>query len=281
VSNHFLLVRGIIFSFVILQKKFSMPITEVIMARGRSPNYPQLNIREAVDRAKRVYEKEHLHVAPKEVILADLGYKGPSGASLTVLASLRRYGLIEPVGDGLRVTNDAVTLIELNATEATYRETLRRLAFAPELFNELLQEFSQTLPSEATLRHKLIQKGFLPEAADEAIRIYRENIEIVGFEAGEYSKAVSGVSEASEASPIMRADPAGGGLVLRPSALMATTGQDVYTLPGRSGALILQWPDNMTSDDLPDIELWLDMAKRKLRRVVQMKEAAQSAGSNS
>ena len=46
--------------------------------------------------------------------------------------------------------------------------------------------------------------------------------------------------------------------------------QDVYTLPG--GGLVLQWPASMTTDDLEDVELWLEMMKRKLKRIVTKKE---------
>ncbi|SRR6266516_2135896 len=47
--------------------------------------------------------------------------------------------------------------------------------------------------------------------------------------------------------------------------------QDVYTLPG-GGGLVLQWPASMTTDDLEDVELWLEMMKRKLKRIVTKKE---------
>ena len=46
--------------------------------------------------------------------------------------------------------------------------------------------------------------------------------------------------------------------------------QDIYTLPGGSG-IILQWPDSMTTDDLPDVELWLEV-KGKLKRIETKKE---------
>lgn len=47
--------------------------------------------------------------------------------------------------------------------------------------------------------------------------------------------------------------------------------QDVYTLPG-GNAVVLQWPKEMTSDDIEDVELWLDMMKRKLKRIVRQKD---------
>jgi hypothetical protein len=52
--------------------------------------------------------------------------------------------------------------------------------------------------------------------------------------------------------------------------------QDTYTIPGTQAAVVLQWPDLITTDDLEDIELWLDMMKRKLKRAVQKKEAEEA-----
>ena len=42
--------------------------------------------------------------------------------------------------------------------------------------------------------------------------------------------------------------------------------QDVYTTS--RGALVLQWPNSLSADELADIDVWFDLLKRKIRRVV-------------
>lgn len=161
------------------------------MAKGRSPNYPQLTINEALDRIKKIYAKEHTHVAPKDVVVQHLGYSGLNGASLTMLATLRRYGLLEPQGEGLRVSGDAVTLLELPFSDPQYKVALNRVLFAPALFAELRSTHGSAMPSDANLRHALILKGYSSKAADEIIRVYRENILLADFSSLEYSDAIS------------------------------------------------------------------------------------------
>jgi hypothetical protein len=54
------------------------------------------------------------------------------------------------------------------------------LAFNPSLFAELNSGSAYELPSDVNLKHYLIQqKAFLPKAAEDVIRVYRENLELV------------------------------------------------------------------------------------------------------
>src|SRR5258708_14276015 len=146
--------------------------------RGRSPNYPQLTLSEAIEKVRMGFSVEHFHSTSREVIAKDIGYQGLNGASLTAIAAMRHYDLLQNEGDGLRISDDAVSLFELPKDDLLRQRALVRVALAPPLFAELFREFGDLLPSEATLRHWLIKRGFMSKAADEVIRIYRENFEL-------------------------------------------------------------------------------------------------------
>jgi hypothetical protein len=148
------------------------------MAKMRSPNCPQITFEEAAQKGRLVYQKEHTHPAPKEAVANDLGYGGLNGRSLMVLGALRQYGILEASGEGLRVSEDAVTYYELKEG-AEWEDAVRRLVYHPSLFDSLRVQFGDTLPSEATLKHSLIKQGFLPKAAEEVIEVYRENQKLV------------------------------------------------------------------------------------------------------
>ena len=150
------------------------------MAKLRSPNYPSLTLAEAIEKVRLVYAVEHTHPTPKEVIAKDLGYGSVNGSSLTAIGALRRYGLLEDAGDGMRVSDDAVCILELPAGDSARNEALKRTAFSPGPFSDLQNEFGMALPGEANLRHWLIKREFLPRAADELIRVYRANLDLVG-----------------------------------------------------------------------------------------------------
>lgn len=156
------------------------------MTRGRSPMYPQMALAEAIERIRRVYSATHTYEADKESLAKSLGYNTLNGASLSTIGTLRRYGLLEDSGTGMKVSENAVTLVELPEDDSARQDALRTAAFWPPLFASLKEDFPSKLPSDVHLRHHLIKKKFLPKAADEVIRIYRANLELVAAEQQDY-----------------------------------------------------------------------------------------------
>jgi hypothetical protein len=238
------------------------------MAKQRSPRYPSLSLAEAIDKARRIYSVEHTHAAPREVVIRHVGYTTLNGASLTLLGTLLRYGLLEADDDKVRISDDAVTVIEHGGDDGIRAEALKRLAFEPELFKELYQQFGDHLPSEANLRHWLIKRGFLPKAADEVIRVYRENMELVAAEGEGYDD--------EEETPSMASQPAAAIAAQRNppkqpaiSELATDVRQDVFSLA--EGPVTIQWPASISADSFQDVGDWLDIVKRKIGRSVQTK----------
>jgi hypothetical protein len=148
------------------------------MSSHRSPNCPQITFADAITKARRVYDKEHTHAAPKAAVAEDLGYSGINGRALSVIGALRQYGILEGNSEGLRITEDAVTYFELE-DGLEKNEAIFRMVFTPSLFENLRQQFGDALPSESTLKFHLIKLGFLPKAADEVISVYRANMELI------------------------------------------------------------------------------------------------------
>jgi len=176
------------------------------MAKPRSPNYPRTDLKNAIALADKVYRGQHTHVGAKEVVAKHLGYDSLNGTSLTWIATLSSYGLLENADGGLKVSDDAVTILELPKGEQERVAALRRRAFAPKLFGELRQEFGDNLPSDVNLRHSLIKRGFLPKAAAEVIPTYRETLEFLSEEGKEYNAPdageLKGESKPTEGKPM-------------------------------------------------------------------------------
>jgi hypothetical protein len=160
------------------------------MAKGRSPNCPQITFADAIEKGRKVYDKEHTHPSARLVVAGDLGYSGMNGRSLTQIGALRQYGILEGSGDALRVSADAIAYFELD-DGAEKEEATKRMIFSPPLFSELRKDFKGALPSEANLKHTLIKKGFLPKAAEDVIQVYKANIALVGGEELEYSEGLT------------------------------------------------------------------------------------------
>jgi hypothetical protein len=163
-----------------------------LMAKGRSPNYPSITLAESVERLKPLYDSIHTRRATRELIAQNLGYKGLNGRSLTLIATLRRYGLLEQEKKGeLHVGERAVSIMELSKGNSERAKAFKDAAFEPLLFSHLRDDFGETLPKDETLKHYLIKKEFLPNAAEEIIRVYRANLELVKEEEAAYDALMS------------------------------------------------------------------------------------------
>src|SRR5207249_11431587 len=63
-------------------------------SKPRSPSYPGINLEEAIERAKIIYERERRHETAENTILEHWGYKPKSGAGIMTLAALKAFGLL-------------------------------------------------------------------------------------------------------------------------------------------------------------------------------------------
>ncbi|HEY2864630.1 MAG TPA: hypothetical protein VGK37_13510 [Casimicrobiaceae bacterium] len=150
--------------------------------RRKSPRAPSIALDEAIERVLRVYEKERRHAAPTDVVAQDIGYKSANnGAALSVLASLRYFGLLERPEDGkLAVTKD-VESYNFSPSDNLRREILLRWLKSPQIFSDLLEKYQGGLPSDANLRYDLIQRGFSPPSAEETIGVFKRSVEFAGY----------------------------------------------------------------------------------------------------
>jgi hypothetical protein len=155
--------------------------------RGRSPSYPGIDLGEAIERARALYEKEAKHAAPINAILAHWGYKAGSGPGLVAFAALKKFGLLVEEGSGRgrkgRLSDEALAIILDGRPDSPDR--LRRIqeaALRPLIHQELWQKYAGNLPSEETLRYELqVEKGFTERAVKEFIPEYKQTIEFAGL----------------------------------------------------------------------------------------------------
>lgn len=153
-----------------------------VAPRKKSPRAPSIALDEALDRALKAYDKERLHPAPTEVVAQNLGYKtANSGSALGALASLRYYGLIDRPKDGLLAVTKDVEAYKFSPDEDLRQALLIGFLRRPPLFSELLAQYESGLPSDANIRYELIQRGFLPPAAEVAVGIFRRSVDFAGF----------------------------------------------------------------------------------------------------
>jgi hypothetical protein len=159
-----------------------------VVRKIRSPTYPRISLREAIEQVTRVYEEEGTHSASDGDIVKDLGYKSLNGTSSGVLSALKKYGLLQRDEGGFNVTSDAVAIIELPPGSSEHSAAVRKSAFRPVLFAEMYEKYGPALPNDRTLRHFLITKNFNPKTTNEVIRVYRDTLEFVSEDLAAYPK---------------------------------------------------------------------------------------------
>jgi hypothetical protein len=157
------------------------------MPKARSPEYPAIGLKEALERVKLVYDKDYQNRLPKKVIAEHMGYKSLSGTSLPVLAALNKYGLLEGRGDETRVSDRALAIIAHDLGSPERVKAILEAAGSPELFAELNEKFPNGKASDSAIRSYLLTEKFIPEAADTAIRSYRETKQLVESETVGYT----------------------------------------------------------------------------------------------
>lgn len=178
--------------------------------RKRSPSYPAVGLETCVKWIRKIYEAERRSTTSTAVISKVMGYSPKSGSARVGISSLKKFGLLAIEGaEKVRVSDDAVKYL-LHPDDSGKRALLRRFAFKPALFQELLVEHPSGLPSDETLRYKLEgERDFLPEAANTVIRALRETVRFAELDSGEALEDTNGENGTDLAPPSSSEDERG------------------------------------------------------------------------
>jgi hypothetical protein len=248
------------------------------MAKSRSPEYPAIGLLEAIERVEAVYNRG-VYRSPltKQSFAEHMGYKSLSGASLPVLSALGKFGLIEGRGDDTRISELAVNIIAHQPGSPERGKAIRDAAAKPELFAELDRRTQGGKTTDQAIRSYLLTRGFIPPAADAAIRAYRETKTLVGAESDVYESPGFEPDEAgkdgqegereADQSRAPRSDPIERPQLQRRLPVSAGSKQDVFSLP--EGEVVLQWPEPLSPESYEDFESWLNLVLRKVKRSVR------------
>jgi hypothetical protein len=147
------------------------------MPRKLSPRAPSSTLEQALERVLRVYEQERLHAAPVDAVAQALGFSNANnGSAAKSIASLRYFGLLERPMDGFLAVSKAVEAYKFAPSSDMKAQLIIQFLKTPALYQELLTKYSGGLPSTATLKYELIQKGFLPQAVDAVLAAFIESV---------------------------------------------------------------------------------------------------------
>ena len=150
--------------------------------RKKSPRAPSVALDDAIDKAGKIYDKDRCHAAPLDGVAQHIGYKSSgNGAALSTLASLKYYGLLDRPKEGMAAVSKEYESFRVAPNDAIKRELITKWLKAPPVFAELLDKYPESLPSDATIKFDLIQKGFAPAAADVCLLVFRKSVDFARY----------------------------------------------------------------------------------------------------
>ena len=152
-------------------------------ARHRSPNYPTVGLRSAIERVRKLYENDGKAGAPPELAAKHIGFSSAHGEAHSVLAALKKFGLVDAVKDRLAPTQRAVEIINLPEDDSRRAQALREAALSPTIYKELCDQHLETgFPKDDVLERELVTyRNFNPNAVAGFVRDFKDTLEFAGL----------------------------------------------------------------------------------------------------
>lgn len=225
--------------------------------KTRSPNYPALSLGQALKLVALMWERESRTVVQPVVAVKAFGYDALSGSARVALGALKQYGLLEKSAHGVRLSDLAVRLLH-PADAVDKQAAIEAAALTPPLFRELAKTHAKA--SDEAIKSVLItQKSFAPRGAVEFIKAFRDTLKLVN---SDYSGNLQGDEKAMEIQPTGTGHGGAGNIVPGRGAVS----REVSVL--KEGEAILQWPAVLSATSVEDLEAWLQLVLKKLKRQV-------------
>lgn len=257
------------------------------MARG--PAYPYVNLEEAIEMTRKLYEYARRSPAPVESVAKNAWkYSPTSSSTVKVIAALKYFGLAEEVagekGKSLKITDRAYRILVDSKDSPEWRQCVRDAALSPRWYQFCWNTWGKELPP--SMRSTLIfNHHFVESTVDAFLRDYRKTISFAGLLDDEPSADSEGdstsesdnsanVGERVESIKILDAPSHGecgqpeprvaANLAAQPVKGGPAMRQDVFSLS--EGNVIIQWPASLSQESLQDLKDWLKILERKISR---------------
>jgi hypothetical protein len=165
--------------------------------RDRSPAFPFIALRRAVERAQSLYENHRREPARLAAVAPSWGYSPKSSGLLQTVAALKQFGLIEDMGSG---DDRKIVLTKLGQTivadqrPGARENALKEAARSSAVIAEYLPKWLPDRPSDAHCISELhLDRGFTEDAAKAFLRVFDETVSYANLdqEAANSPEAIS------------------------------------------------------------------------------------------
>ena len=151
--------------------------------RQRSPNYPAVGLREAVERVGKLYELDGKAGAPPEIAAKHIGFGTAHGQAMAVLSALKKFGLVAEDNGRIVPSQRAIEIIVLEPGDPRRTQALTQAVLSPHIYKQLIGEHRETgFPADDTLKRELVAyKRFNPKAVGSFVKDLKDSLEFAGL----------------------------------------------------------------------------------------------------
>jgi hypothetical protein len=176
--------------------------------RDRSPSYPFISLKTAVERLAAFEGKFGRHPTPADKAGLAWGMKEKSSQAFQTLATLKSFGLVEYQGSGsdraVSVTTDGRNYLRAQQ-ESIKAEILKRCALKPKAIATYWKKWGADRPIDAICLDELILKAAYTEsAAATFLRVYDETVTFASLQNGD---TIQGEASDEEDNPAVIVQP--------------------------------------------------------------------------
>jgi hypothetical protein len=289
---------------------------QVDRSTDRSPNYPLIDLGEAIEYARKCWEKFKRSAVPVSSVTTQawgLSVKS-SGGRMTVSA-LVKFGLLEESGRGagrtVRVSELAQHILIDQRPESEERAALiRQAALTPRVHRELWDKWGASLPPDHDVRFYLMKElKFTTTGADDFANEYKATLAFAKMAGSDTRKGVqengatprevtpppaphptkmpafasAGIAPRVAQDQAMtnhheagQVPPGDSRFIKPPPPAGLATVEDVLNLP--EGQIVLRWPREISARSAAFFERWVALMVEKVRPVPPSDPGAGAGG---
>lgn len=254
--------------------------------RDRSPAYPFISLKTAMDRLSAFEAKFGRHPAPLEKAGIAWDLKPDSSQAAQTLSAMKYFGLLEYAGS---TEHRAAVITEqarnyLRTQQATLKaDMLKSFALKPKSMQNYWAKWNADRPiDEICLDELMLKDSYTEVAAKLFLRVYDETIAFSGLAQADKIASMDGEEEQQgETAPLpppaakeplmtnqfpVQPAPAPALAVIQSFVGSVAMKQDTFTLD--EGPVVLQWPSTMSATSFEDFNDWISLQLRKIKRSI-------------
>ena len=150
--------------------------------RHRSPNYPGIDLEDAIDSVVKLYNSLGRNEFDSDDAIKAWGYSSGSGPVRVRMAALRQFGLVDGRrGESRRVSRTGLFFATRDQSSAEYQDALRATAVRPPLFAKARDAMPNA--SDGALRQWLLMdEDFSDEGASRFVEVFRSTMRFAGLD---------------------------------------------------------------------------------------------------